>query len=122
MSGGHFCDCGYDYHRVSQFADELEHEIANNSTKDEYGHAYEYPAEVVNYLKTQVPQLRRMAEIMRHIDYLYSGDHGSDSFIDIVKQTERKYQDPVQRILNDFGGDLNERISAALEEAIEEYK
>jgi len=24
MSGGHFTDCGYDYYKVSQFADELE--------------------------------------------------------------------------------------------------
>ena len=26
MSGGYFNDCGYDYYRVSQFADELEAE------------------------------------------------------------------------------------------------
>jgi len=24
MSGGHFNDCGYDYYKVAQFADELE--------------------------------------------------------------------------------------------------
>jgi hypothetical protein len=121
MSGGHFCDCGYDYYKVAQFADELEYEIASNFTKDEHGYAYEYPEEVVNYLTAQVPRLRRMAEIMRHIDYLYSGDHGSDSFISIVEQTERKYQDYVQQLLNNPNVNLNDRITVALREAIEEY-
>jgi hypothetical protein len=30
MSGGHFGNCGYDYYKVAQFADELEHEIQYN--------------------------------------------------------------------------------------------
>jgi hypothetical protein len=93
MSGGHFNDCGYEYYKVSQFADELEEEVRNNFEKDEYGYAYEYPAEVCEYLLEQVPKMRKMAEIMRHIDYLYSGDHGSDSFIERVKEVEEKYKD-----------------------------
>jgi hypothetical protein len=32
-----------------------------------------------------------MAEIMRHIDFLYSGDHGDDSFMQRVKEVEIKY-------------------------------
>lgn len=92
ISGGHFNDCGYEYYKVSQFADELEQEIANNFIKDEeYGYAYEYPEEVIEYLQSQLPQMRKVAEIMRHIDYLYSGDHGEDSFMERVKEVERKY-------------------------------
>ena len=33
MSGGHFGDCGYDYYKVAQFADELESEIDNKDRK-----------------------------------------------------------------------------------------
>jgi len=94
MSGGHFTNCGYDYYRVRQFADELEEEIRNNGkSKYEdrtYGQDW-YPNhsdEVIEYLKEQVPKMRKMAEIMRHIDYLYSGDHGDDSFMKLVKEIE----------------------------------
>ena len=43
-------------------------------------------------MKAQLPKLRKMAEIMRHIDYLYSGDHGDDSFMERVKEVEAKYE------------------------------
>ena len=98
MSGGHFGNCGYDYYKVSQFADELEEEIQNNGKERNdtgyYGIDY-YPThepEVIEYLKKQLPKMRKMAEIMRHIDYLYSGDHGDDSFLLRVKEVEEKYQ------------------------------
>ena len=97
MSGGHFCDNSYPYYKVAQFADELEEEILNNGQKREddeyYGEEY-YPTfdpEVIEYLKEQLPKLRKMAEIMRHVDYLYSGDHGEDSFLERVKEVEEKY-------------------------------
>jgi len=93
MSGGHFGD--YDYYKVSQFADELEQEIATNGLKcEDYYMENFYPnhePEVIEYLKEQLPKLRKMAEIMRHIDYLYSGDHGDDSFLLRVKEVEAKY-------------------------------
>lgn len=91
MSGGHFGDCGYDYYKVAQFADELEQEIENNFFKDDWGYHKGYPDEVIEYLKEQLPKMRKMAEIMRHIDYLYSGDHGDDSFMNRVKEVEEKY-------------------------------
>ena len=49
--------------------------------------------EVIEYLKEQLPKLRKMSEIMRHIDYLYSGDHGDDSFMKRVQEVEEKYKD-----------------------------
>jgi len=91
MSGGHFNDCGYTYYKVIQFADELEEEIAANNTVNEYGDKYNFDPDVIDYLEAQLPKLRKMAEIMRHIDYLYSGDHGNDSFLLNVKEVEAKY-------------------------------
>lgn len=89
MSGGHFGD--YDYYKVSQFADELEQEIANNGKVDEYGYKREFDPDVIDYLEAQLPKLRKMSEIMRAVDYLYSGDHGDDSFLLRVKEVEAKY-------------------------------
>lgn len=90
MSGGHFGD--YDYYKVSQFADELQHEIENNGKVDEYGYKREFDPDVIDYLEAQLPKLRKMAEIMRAVDYLYSGDHGDDSFLLRVKEVEAKYE------------------------------
>jgi len=99
MSGGHFGNCGYDYYKVAQFADELEEEILRNGQKREddgyYGEEY-YPAfepETIKYLRKQLIPMRKMAEIMRHIDYLYSGDHGEDSFMVRVKEVEKHWKE-----------------------------
>jgi len=91
MSGGHFCYCGYDYYKLSQFAHELQEEVVNNFTKDEWGYCREYSPEVIEYLEEQVLKLHKMAEIMRHIDYLYSGDYCEDSFMEHIKEVESKY-------------------------------
>jgi len=84
-------------YKVSQFADELEAEIGNNGRARQedrtYGEEW-YPnhePEVIEYLKEQLPKMRKMSEIMRHIDYLYSGDHGDDYFLKYVKEVEAKY-------------------------------
>ena len=87
MSGGHFNDNGYIYYQVYQFADELEHAIENNDKLNEYNYAPRYNEETLTYLKAKVPELRKLAEIMKEIDYLYSGDHDPDSFLKKVKST-----------------------------------
>ncbi len=92
MSGGHFGD--YDYYKVSQFADELEVEIDHTGIPDEYGWKSNHDPEVIDVLQEQLPKLRKMADIMRHIDYLYSGDIGDDGFLLRVKETEAKYDIP----------------------------
>jgi hypothetical protein len=127
MSGGHFNDCGYEYYKVSQFADELEQEILNNGREGTTENGYEwYPnhdPDVIDVLEEQIPKLRKMAEIMHDIDYLYSGDIGDDSFLLRMKEIEAKYSflDPIQHILNDPNDNLNERIANAMQEAIAEY-
>jgi len=97
MSGGHFNDCGYEYYKVSQFADELEHEILNNGREGTTENGYRwYPnhdPDVIDVLEEQIPKLRKMAEIMRDIDYLYSGNIGDDSFLFRMKEIEAKYKD-----------------------------
>ena len=109
MSGGHFGNCGYDYYKVAQFADELEEEILNNGRKREdsgyYGEEYYHSldSEVIEYLKEQLPKMRKMAEIMRHIDYLYSGDHGEDSFMNRVQEVENKYDGRIVYQWNETG-------------------
>jgi hypothetical protein len=93
MSGGHFGDYGYDYYKVAQFADELEVEIQNNNKKlDEYEYAPNFSPETIKYLRKQLRLMRKVSEIMRHVDYLYSGDHGEDSFMARVKEVEEKYE------------------------------
>ncbi len=98
MSGGHFGDCGYDYYKVAQFADELEVEISNNGRERNEDRTYgekwypDHEPGVIYYLKEQLPKLRKMAEIMKHIDYLYSGDIGDDGFLLRMKETEAKYE------------------------------
>ena len=125
MSGGHFGDYGYDYYKVAQFADELEVEIANNgkegNAEDGYSWYPNHEPEVIEYLKQQIPKLRKMAEIMRIVDYLYSGDIGDDNFFERINEVEAKYNDPLQQILNDPNDNLNERIANAMQEAISEY-
>jgi predicted Zn-dependent protease len=95
MSGGHFGDCGYDYYKVAQFADELEVEIEHNgkqgNTDDGYSWYPNHDPDVIDVLQEQLHKLRKMAEIMRHIDYLYSGDIGDDGFLLRMKETEVKY-------------------------------
>ena len=88
MSGGHFNSNEYIYYRVSQFADELENDIQKNDSEDEYGYAPRYKQQTIDYLKPKIEEIRKMAEIMRAIDYLYSGDHGEDSFLEAVSNIE----------------------------------
>jgi hypothetical protein len=91
MSGGHFGD--YDYYKVHQFADELEVDIDNNNKPDEYGWKSNHDPDVIDVLQEQLPKLRKMAEIMKACDYLYSGDIGDDSFLLRMKEIEEKYKD-----------------------------
>lgn len=101
----------------------MEEAIRNNGKVNEDGYKYDYDPDVIDYIEEQLPKMRKMAEIMRAVDYLYAGDHGSDSFLLKVKEIEAKYSftDPLQQILNDPNDNLNDRIADALQETIKEY-
>lgn len=95
MSGGHFNHNGYIYYRVIEFVDELENHIQNNLEKDEYGYSYNFNEEAIEYLKKQLPEIKKIAGIMKAIDYLYSGDHAEDSFLRDVKSVEEEYKNHI---------------------------
>ena len=82
MSGGHFVGSSYPYYRVMQFADELQNEVDNNGPR--------FSTETLAVLRAEIPGLRRAAEAMRVIDYLYSGDHDEDSFARAMQRIEVK--------------------------------
>jgi hypothetical protein len=91
MSGGHFNDNNYIYYRVYEFADELESDIQNNDRVDDPDYySPRYSKEVIDYLKPKVEEIRKMAKLMKEIDYLYSGDHGEDSFMRIMRDMDNK--------------------------------
>jgi hypothetical protein len=85
MSGGHFNDNGYCYYKVAQFLDELQFEIENNSEEGERGYCPDLSEEIVKELKKWVPRIQQIAEVMRCIDYLYSGDYGEESFLEKIR-------------------------------------
>lgn len=91
MSGGHFGD--YIYYPTAQFADELEIEIKENFMEDEFGWCPKFGENTINYLKEQVKSIRKTAEIMNVIDYLYAGDYSEDYFMERISQIEEKYSE-----------------------------
>jgi hypothetical protein len=86
MSGGHFNENGYIYLKVEQFADELENAIDFNEDDDEGG--AHISREVLSTLYSKLLIIRETARVMRHIDRLYSGDIGEESFINAIKMLE----------------------------------
>lgn len=82
MSGGHFNDNEYVYYKVAQFADELELEIQCNSVDNGRGYCPNFSEATLKELKKWLPRLKQMADVMHHIDYLYSGDYGEDTFLE----------------------------------------
>ena len=82
MSGGALGN--YSYHRINDFTSDLRSEIDLNGTKDEWGYGRNYSLETIAFLKEQLKKMEEMAEMMRHIDLLYSADHSEESFMEIV--------------------------------------
>jgi hypothetical protein len=92
MSGGRFVNSSYPYYPVHQFADELESSIENNNKKDENGYCPSYNEETLAVLREKVKNIRKISEVMRAIDYLYSGDHDEESFLRAIKKIEDDHQ------------------------------
>lgn len=81
MSGGHF---DYGCFRISQFADDLKHEIETNDdeTKNEFGYrrGYGLDKETISRLVTAQQIIETAGKLAREVEWLYSGDHAEDSF------------------------------------------
>ena len=81
MSGGHF---EYNCFRISQFADDLQHEIDVNDSGEDNGFCGTIGD---NYSEATIERLVKAQRIIsfagklaREIEWLYSGDHGEESF------------------------------------------
>lgn len=91
MSGGHF---DYGCFRISQFAEELRHELdlndctEKNSYGDEIGQHFE--SETIDNLKRSLEIIELAGKLAYEIEWLYSGDHGEDSFNKIIKNIFNK--------------------------------
>lgn len=87
MSGGHF---NYDCFRISQFADNLKHEIDinDNKTENTFGdpRGYGFRADTLRRLTAAHFVIEKAGKIAREIEWLYSGDHGEDSFNDLADE------------------------------------
>lgn len=87
MSGGHF---DYGCFRISQFADELKHEIDTNGdeTMNDLGEkrGYGFEAGTIARLKAAHQIIEQAGKLAREVEWLYSGDHGEESFCRLLDQ------------------------------------
>lgn len=79
MSGGDF---NYAYQTVEQFALELAHKLDNPTAY------YSTDPEVIKTLHRIGCDAIKTAALMKEVEWLYSGDIGSDTFMDRVKEIE----------------------------------
>ncbi|HAR37925.1 MAG TPA: hypothetical protein DCS09_04745 [Porphyromonadaceae bacterium] len=87
MSGGHF---NYGCFRISQFADELKHEIDTNDDEstNEYGETIGegLSPETIQRVTKAHKTIELAGKLAREIEWLYSGDHGEESFCRLVDE------------------------------------
>jgi hypothetical protein len=81
MSGGHF---EYGCFRISEFADNLKHEIQVNDVKNEDGYCPGYTRDTIAILKRCHKIIAKAGELAKRVEWLYSGDSGEESFREIV--------------------------------------
>ena len=89
MSGGSF---DYNCFRISQFADELKHkmDVNDDETLNEWNEMRGrfYSEEVVEVLKYWQARIEQAGKAAREIEWLYSGDHGEESFMRLMERIE----------------------------------
>jgi hypothetical protein len=73
MSGGHF---NFSPYMLEDIADSIETDVKAQQLGE-----HPWPKAVVTRLKTTAVQLRKLAKMVHHADYLFSGDHGPESFL-----------------------------------------
>ena len=82
MSGGYF---GNQQYRIEDTAFEIDELIAVNDseTLDRFGERIGngFPPEIIEKFEETVITLRMVAEMVKRIDYLVSGDDGQDTFL-----------------------------------------
>jgi hypothetical protein len=78
MSGGSF---DYNCFRISQFADDLNARIDTNEMYDENNYGDGFALETIDMLKRCHTIIEKAGKLAHHVEWLYSGDHGEDSFM-----------------------------------------
>lgn len=91
MSGWRFnCDC----FAVSMFADDLKHELDINSSeeKDDYGNnvGAGFSKKTVLVLEQCHAIIAFAGDLARDVEKLYSGDHGEETFVKIIRPILKK--------------------------------
>ena len=92
MSGGYFNN---DCYRISQFGDDLAHEIETNDDPaiDAYGDRIGkgYGPETIVRLKRAQQAIELAGKLAREVEWLYSGDHGEETLCDLIDKLYLEY-------------------------------
>lgn len=89
MSGGSF---DYAFTKVSQFACELEVKLDTFDTPNEWGECYnKFEPETLEKLHEILKQCEYTAQLMKEVEWLYSGDTGDESFMERVREIESNW-------------------------------
>lgn len=83
MSGGSF---DYNCFRISTFADDLMARIETNGVYDENGYGDGFASETIEMLKRCHAIIEKAGILAHHIEWLYSGDHDEESFMNLVNR------------------------------------
>ena len=95
MSGDHFnWGC---YFQLQEFIEEINEEIEKNNKPiicDEYKDYSTFPRhyspETVKILKKIVKDGRKLAKLLKAVDYLYSDDYSEESFLEKIKEINKE--------------------------------
>lgn len=79
MSGGHF---DYNQYRISDIADQIEHDLSRIGKKNDYGDTVEIPDYISSKMFETITILRKCEKMVHAIDWYMSGDTGDDSFME----------------------------------------
>ena len=88
MSGGHF---EYQEYRVTDIAETIRGEYIKYSTSgsNKDGESWEkLPDEILNEMKDLYQTLELAYKRVHNLDYFLSGDHGEDTYLELIKEKE----------------------------------
>lgn len=94
MSGGSF---NYSYQRALDFADALDVKLSRFDEVDGWGNKrYHFSPEVLDKLHLAVSYIRGAANLMKEVEWLYSGDTGEAWFL--------KKMEGIEEFMRSVGG------------------
>lgn len=89
MSGGSF---DYAFTRVNQFADELRIKLENRKKRNEWDEVcYDYSDDVINELTNIKLAAFTLSDLMKEVEWLYSGDISEETFLMNIDEIKQRY-------------------------------